>query len=473
MDEQHLTPENDRPDPLEQFLSDMLGPEGAREAARAMRSQGFDISQIPGMDNPQAMSMAMNQFKFMMQSSTEPVNWRMVEEMSRAQTKRSGDKHVTHPEKTKATLALSTADLWLDPVTAFVLSGAQREAWDRATWISETLPAWKEISNPVAENASRAMEEALGEELSAHATGLPPELAGLASALPSVLPKLASMALAAQIGQALSAMAEESLGAHDAGFPLTQSSVTALVPANIAKFGEGLNIPEEEVAQYLAVRECAHARLFAAVPWLRHNLHVALQRYAEQIAIDPEAIASAAHSIDPSNPESITQAMENGVFASKPSKDQAASLERLETLLALIEGWVEVVTTEATRAYLPNAASLQEMVRRRRVTGSPAEALLTQLVGLELRPREARNAAQIFKKLQDSGGAEARDGAWSHPDKVPTTAHLADPESFFADEVEQSDTEFEDQLEALLSGTLGWDEGVPEDQRGGQEEDDS
>lgn len=470
MRDNEMSHEDDGLDPLEQFLSDLLGPEAASEAARAMRSQGFDFSKMPGMNSPQAFSMAMEQFKFLMHSSSDPVNWRMVEEVSRSQIYESGIPGISSDAENQAKRALSTGDLWLDPVTSFVLSGARREAWSQPQWITKTLPAWKEISNPIAKNASRAMEEALTDEMSNHSMGLPPELEGLTASLSSMLPKLASMAFAAQIGQALSAMAQESLGGHDAGFPLASDDITALVPANVQKFGEGLNISEAEVTQYVAVRECAHARLFASVPWLRHNLHVALQRYASEIAIDPEAIASAARSINPADPESVNQAMEQGVFASEPTPDQSSALERLETLLALIEGWVEVVTTEATRAYLPHSLQLREMMRRRRVTGSPAEVLLSRLVGLELRPRQARSAAKIFQRLQDTGGAAARDGVWAHPDKAPDVGHLANPDLFFeTEEAPEKDTTFDDQLEALLSGTLGWDEAVPKDQRGDEE----
>ena len=46
----------------------------------------------------------------------------------------------------------------------------------------------------------------------------------------------------------------------------------ALVPANITHFAEGLDVPESDVRLYLALREAAHQRLFAGVPWLRDHL---------------------------------------------------------------------------------------------------------------------------------------------------------------------------------------------------------
>ena len=71
---------------------------------------------------------------------------------------------------------------------------------------------------------------------------------------------------------------------------------------------------------------------------------------------------------------------------------QQAALGRLETLLALIEGWVEVVVSAAVGDRLPGAAALDETLRRRRASGGPAEQTFATLVGLERRPRRVRPA---------------------------------------------------------------------------------
>ena len=65
-------------------------------------------------------------------------------------------------------------------------------------------------------------------------------------------------------------------------------------------------------------------------------------------------------------------------------------------------------------------------MRRRRATGGPAERTFATLVGLELRPRRLRDAANLFAALEDAGGASARDAAWAHPDVAPTGADLDD-----------------------------------------------
>ena len=97
--------------------------------------------------------------------------------------------------------------------------------------------------------------------------------------------------------------------------------------------------------------------------------------------------------IDPTNPEAMQEALEGGLFELPKTPGQQAALHRLETTLALVEGWVDEVVGQATAERMPAAAKLQEAVRRRRAAGGPAEQTFAALVGLELRPRRLRDAS--------------------------------------------------------------------------------
>ena len=158
-----------------------------------------------------------------------------------------------------------------------------------------------------------------------------------------------------------------------------------------------------------------------------------MEAYARGIHVDRERIEEAARSIDPSDPEALQGLLASGVFVPEDSPQQRAALARLETLLALVEGWVDDVVTTATEDRLPGAEALRESVRRRRASGGPAEKLFATLVGLELRPRRLRDAAALWSGLREHRGADGRDGLWAHPDLLPTRrrprrrARLRDP----------------------------------------------
>jgi putative hydrolase len=224
-----------------------------------------------------------------------------------------------------------------------------------------------------------------------------------------------------------------------------------VLPANVAAFGEGLEHTEADVLLYVVLRECAHHRLFHHAPWLRGALVGAIEEFGRGTRIDLSAIESTMQGIDPSRPEELAEAMQGGLFEPERTPEQQHAIQRLELLLALVEGWVDEVVDQATRDKMPAATSLAEAVRRRRAAGGPAEQTFASLVGLELRPRRMRDAASLWAAVRDRRGSEARDAVWKHPDLMPTAADLDDPLGFAQDEEgAMTDEEFDAAIGELL-----------------------
>jgi putative hydrolase len=251
-----------------------------------------------------------------------------------------------------------------------------------------------------------------------------------AGGIGAIMNQVGGLMFGAQVGQGLSGLAREVVASTDVGLPLGPTGVAALVPANVAAFGAGLERPDDEVRLYLALREAAHQRLFAHVPWLRQRMLDTVAAYARGITVDLSAIEQAMGEIDPSNPQSVQDALSGGLFEPQTTTEQQAALRRLETLLALVEGWVDAVVAAAAGSRMPGADALREASRRRRATGGPAEQTFATLVGLELRPRRLREAAALWWAVTEKHGIGGRDNIWSHPDLLPTAEDLDDPLGF-------------------------------------------
>jgi putative hydrolase len=249
----------------------------------------------------------------------------------------------------------------------------------------------------------------------------------MAAPLMGVMNQVGGLVFGGQVGQALGTLAMEVTSSTEVGLPIGPAGVAALLPEGVAGFAEGLDVAIDEVRIFLALREAAHHRLFGHVPWLRGHLLGAVRAYAEGITVDTSRFEELARNLDPSDPEAMQQAVGEGLFAPTETPAQQAALSRLETALALVEGWVDTVTAAAASANLPSLAALQETMRRRRATGGPAERTFASLVGLELRPRRLREAATLWRLLTERRGADARDDVWAHPDLLPTSDDLDDP----------------------------------------------
>ena len=249
--------------------------------------------------------------------------------------------------------AVHLAEMWLDPVTILPAGATSTTAWSSRDWVEHTLPTWQRLCDPVAQRVSGAWVDAL-----------PAEAKQAAGPLLSMVGQMGGMAFGSQLGNALAQLAEEVLTSTDIGLPLGPAATAALLPANIEKFTEGLERPASEVLVFLAAREAAHQRLFAHVPWLRQRLLATVEEFASGIKVDTAALEQLATQVDPANPESIEQAMQSGMLEPQTTPEQKAALTRLETLLALVEGWVDIVVGDAVAERLPGADALRETLRR-------------------------------------------------------------------------------------------------------------
>lgn len=440
---------DDEQDPLQEILAQLMGGQGIEgiDAAALAKAAGLP-------NDPNLLQQMFAQFQTMMNSSSEgPVNWQLAHDNAR-QAAAGGDPSVTALQSREVDEALRLAELWLDPVTELSSTGLIGKAWSRAEWVEETLGTWKRLTEPVANSIALALSTTLQEQL-------PEEMKSMMGGAASALQNMGGALFGMQLGQAVGALAKEVVSSTDIGVPLADLQM-ALLPANVAAFGEGLDIPESEVRLFLALREAAHARLFVQVPWLRGHLLGAIEAYARGIHIDTSRIEELARDLDPSDPERIREALSQGVFMPQRTPAQDAALSKLETALALVEGWVDELTFEAA-AQLPSAAALRETVRRRRATGGPAEHAFGSLVGLELRPRRLREAAALWAALKEQRGIAGRDAIWQHPDLLPTAEDLDDPTGFSErrDLAAASDSAVDEALERLLDG--GYDS--PTDQQ--------
>jgi putative hydrolase len=408
----------------------------------------------------------LGQLSSLMSWTGGPVNWDLATSMA---NDAAGDAaaDVTADQTREVVDACRLADLWLEPLTTLPGSGGAGQAWTRHGWLEATRPAWRQLVDPVAGRVVTAMGTALERGMAGGFGGaVPPEMQGMlagAGPLKGVMDQVGGLVFGAQVGQALGALAKEVLSSTEVGLPLGEPGRPALVPANVAEFSNGLEIPADEVRLYLALRECAHQRLFAHVPWLKAHLFDAVDAYARGIEVDPEAIERAIGSVDPNDPESLQRAMGEGVFDLQPTEAQQAALARLETALALVEGWVDVVVDAAARGPLSSAAKLRETVRRRRASGGPAEQTFATLVGLQLRPRRLREAAALWSAVEEARGIDGRDALWAHPDLLPGADDLDDPAGFVARSGASGDEDSDTDWDAALRGLEQGPEAGPDD----------
>jgi putative hydrolase len=338
--------------------------------------------------------------------------------------------------------ALAIASTWLDSEIRFPTTEANLQpAWSKRDWLDSSLLTWQQMIEPLAVG----MADALANVINVAQEGLPVELAGLENqsveqqkAMKEMLARLLrsfmGTLIATQLGQSIGAIANNITGANDAAIPL--SSGAHLIPQNITQWSQGLGLPEAEVDIYLALREVSAARLFASTPWLMNYIRDAITTYGKGITIDVEAIqrqaeeAMGREDFDINNPQSLTIAIDQGLFTPQQTPAQEFALTKLEMALALIEGWIDHVISEVGAERIPSFNALIENSRRRRAVNSPMQQLFATLLGLEVSPRKMREAAVFWSEVKSLRGSDGRDRCWEDPAFLPMPNDLKDVAAF-------------------------------------------
>jgi putative hydrolase len=355
--------------------------------------------------------------------------------------------------------ALSIANTWLDQATIFPQVQSDHPAISPIDWLNNTIDGWHTTFEPLAaglasaitrliEEASAAIQQDLQQNPNAtDHQALQAQISQMGP-MAQILRTFIGSMLATQMGQTIGALASASKGAHDAGLPIGGNK-PSLLPQTLRKFGEDLEIPDTEIAIYFALREAATVRLFESNPWLVSYMNAAIAEYGKGIHIDLDAIQRQAEEAmqgmqgmqDPQNPngeansESFTIALNNGLFTPEETAQQAAALEKLETALALIDGWVEEVITLAAGNRLPSLVQLSELLRRERVSNSPIQQLFKALFNLEVSPRQIREATFFWSEVRALNSSDSSESAIANRDKIwsgllPTAKDLTDPIGF-------------------------------------------
>lgn len=442
---------SDPQDPLAELLRQLGMPGGAQGIDLNAMVQQFNnlFSQMPGAPQPGGPIGFQAPGSFGQGAAQGTEDWSWLKNMVRQMSAAAGpDPSPSSADVRALTDAVRLAEMWLDEAVEFPAMTAPAAVWSRADWIEQTFNSWRPLAEPVIKAVASSLANADEEPAD--------PMHSLTRMMAPMIENLARHMYGAQFARAIADLSQQVVSSSDVGFQLASPRV-ALIADNVRRhFGE-LDQSETDVWLYLALREAARQRLFAHAAWLGPQLQALVEHYARETRIDLDALQGSMNledlsSLDASSMQQWGEQLQGKLFAPEPTTEQVEIRERLQTLLALVEGWVDHVVGHAAGRWMPAAPALAEAVRRRRVSGGTSDDVLKQLVGLELKPRRVRDAENLWAAVLDARGPAQRDALWAHPDMLPTSSDLDDPLGF-ADpgkRVEPEADEWDRGLEQLL-----------------------
>ncbi len=397
------------------------------------------MSKLAGMgQNPQLMAQLFSQVRNLMGDGSGSIDWKMAQKQA-LEIAGQEQKGVSEALTGEIAKAFDMARLWLSEVTIFepVL---ETKLLSRKLWVEDAMPLFAELSEPVANSMAKALSENL-------AKAMPEEFSQILGPATKFIGNAGAAIFAMQLGQAIGKLATQTISATEIGIPI--SGKAGLISQNVADFLEDLETPKSEVLIYLAIREVAIQSLYAANRWLREGITTQVREFAAGLKVELSGLEELVEQVDPNDPESINRVMEATAMMTSRTEEQETALVRIETTLALIDGWADHVSQEAARR-LPNIASVIEIVSRKRAAKGAAEKTFEILLGLELQPKLRREAKAMWDQVARLG-QEKRDLLWRHPDQLPSIDEIADPTLLEMRLTGESD-DFDGELRKFLDG---------------------
>ncbi len=284
-------------------------------------------------------------------------------------------------------------------------------AFDRIDWIDANLEGFAEVLRPLETLPDLPRQPALR-------LGL------------LVWGRLSQAVATTEVGLLLGYLARRVLGQYDLVLlgrePLAAGRLYFVEP-NVAWLERVLRLDGSDFRFWLALHETTHAFEFEAHPWLRDYVNGLIHDWVRLLQTDTEALKrvwQAARDL----PSVVRGESERSWLELLMSPEQQALFQRLQAVMALIEGYSNHVMHVVGRSIIPTYWAIVHQFERRQQQRSPAEQLLARLTGLDLKLEQYRLGEAFADHVVQKYGHGMLRIVWEGPDYLPTVDELRAPD---------------------------------------------
>jgi len=285
------------------------------------------------------------------------------------------------------------------------------EGISRQEWVSSNLDSMRILLDPVLERAG----DNLGPLKPAMEIGM-------------------GIVLSTEVGVVVGYLAQRVLGQYE--LVLLDEAVEDRPPRllfvlpNLGQAVSAFGAEEEQFMTWVTLHEVTHAVQFAGVPWL----HAHMAGLVRELLKSAEVRLDAPRKLRiPSSDEvkRILGHLRNGdlisIVTTTPERE---TLDRVQAVMAVIEGHAEHVMDAVAPDLLPSLPKLRAALDRRRKSQSGLSRLVAKLLGLELKLRQYEQGKFFCDEIVRERGPEALRHLWSSPDVLPTLPELRNPSAW-------------------------------------------
>ena len=181
---------------------------------------------------------------------------------------------------------------------------------------------------------------------------------------------------------------------------------------------------------WVTLHEVTHAVQFAGVPWLHRHVAGLVRELLRSAEVRLEAPRKLRIPTTDEVKRVLGHLRDGDLISIVTTTPERETLDRVQSVMAVIEGHAEHVMDAVAPDLLPSLPKLREALDRRRRSQSGLSRLVARLLGLELKLRQYEQGKYFCDTLVRERGTAALTRLWSSPDALPTMTELRDPQAW-------------------------------------------
>jgi coenzyme F420 biosynthesis associated uncharacterized protein len=286
---------------------------------------------------------------------------------------------------------------------------------DRPGWIRANITGFEVVLDPLVEH----MQDI-----------------GAAPPVGSVLTAVGSRVTGMQAGLILAYLASRVLGQYELFLP-PDPDVRAedappgrltLVAPNIVMVERELGVDPSDFRRWVCLHEETHRTQFTSVPWLRPYVQRQMTEFLLASDLDPASILNRLRAAA----DAVSGAVRGGDGASlieaMQSQRQREILDRLTSVMTLVEGHGDYVMDAVGPAVVPSVEQIRAKFNARRTSGTNRlEQAIRRILGIDLKMRQYQQGAAFVRAVVGEAGMETFNRVWTSPETLPTKEEITKP----------------------------------------------
>ncbi len=308
---------------------------------------------------------------------------------------------------------------------------------NRSQWAKAFLQDEQDLLERIAGSIGQALQSQLGsidvDELDPAGTpfGMSPD-----ALIRQVMAMMGPMLLGMMAGSTAGHLAARALSHYELPLPRRADQPLSMVLSNVDEFAEEWSLPVDSIRLWVCLSDVAHHQVLT-LPHVRDHLTALLREYAEGFVHDPEVLDERLRELGlddvltSGEPDLAAVQQLAGdpdlLLGAMQSPEQRQVMARIQTVVAAVEGYVDVVLDTVGAKILPDYQRVTEALRRRRVEFGPEARFVERIFGLELSQSTFDRGAAFVEGLVDRAGTPVFDLLWADESSLPTEAELDAP----------------------------------------------